>query len=100
MAARRAPSGSGSESLITTGHHSVIPRKGLALMLLCAGSFMVVLDNSIVNVAPPTIGRDLGLATVGLESVLTAYALPFGGFLLLGGRLGDRLGHAGSSPPG
>jgi MFS family permease len=69
-----------------------VSREGLALVLLCLGSFMIMVDNSIVNVALPVIGRDLDLAPSSLQWVLTAYALPFGGFLLLGGRLGDLLG--------
>ncbi|MET8628777.1 MFS transporter [Kitasatospora sp. NPDC004669] len=63
-----------------------------ALVLLCLAQFMVLLDVSIVNVALPTIGTQLHLADVGIDWVVNAYAVVFGGFLLLGGRTGDLLG--------
>ena len=66
--------------------------KGLALLLLASAQFIVVLDASIVNVALPSIGRDLQFAQDNLSWVITAYTLTFGGFLLLGGRLADLLG--------
>jgi len=66
--------------------------KGLALALLASAQFIVVLDASIVNVALPSIGRDLQFAQDNLSWVITAYTLTFGGFLLLGGRLADLLG--------
>jgi EmrB/QacA subfamily drug resistance transporter len=68
-------------------------RKGLILTLLCAAQFMVVLDVAIVNVALPSIQVDLGLGQSALQWVVIAYGLLLGGFLLLGGRLGDLLGH-------
>src|ERR671930_219303 len=67
-------------------------RRGLILALACAAQFMVVLDIAIVNVALPSIQRDLGLSQSALEWVVIAYGLLLGGFLLLGGRLGDLLG--------
>src|SRR5918992_1405356 len=67
-------------------------RKWLALALLCAVQFMVVLDIAIVNVALPSIQVDLGFSQENLQWVISAYALLFGGFLLLGGRLADILG--------
>jgi EmrB/QacA subfamily drug resistance transporter len=67
-------------------------RKGLALLLLAAAQFVVVLDASIVNVALPSIGRDLKFSQDDLSWVVNAYTLVFGGFLLLGGRLADLLG--------
>jgi EmrB/QacA subfamily drug resistance transporter len=67
-------------------------RRWLALVLLCAAEFVVVLDASIVNVALPSIGRDLQFAQDDLSWVINAYTLTFGGFLLLGGRLADLLG--------
>src|SRR5919109_4267476 len=67
-------------------------RKWLALALLCAVQFMVVLDIAIVNVALPSIQIDLGFSQENLQWVISAYALLFGGFLLLGGRLADLLG--------
>jgi EmrB/QacA subfamily drug resistance transporter len=67
-------------------------RRWLALALLCMAQFVVVLDASITNVALPTIGESLGIDQDSLSWVVTAYALTFGGFLLLGGRLADLLG--------
>ena len=66
--------------------------KGLALALLAAAQFVVVLDASIVNVALPSIGRDLDFSQENLSWVVNAYTLVFGGFLLLGGRMADLLG--------
>ena len=68
-------------------------RRWLALMVLCLGSFMIVLDTTIVNVALPSIRADLAFTESSLAWVVNAYMLFFGGFLLLGGRLGDLLGH-------
>jgi EmrB/QacA subfamily drug resistance transporter len=67
-------------------------RRWFALALLCAVQFMVVLDIAIVNVALPSIETDLGFSQENLQWVISAYALVFGGFLLLGGRLADILG--------
>jgi EmrB/QacA subfamily drug resistance transporter len=66
--------------------------KWVALALLAAAQFVVVLDASIVNVALPSIGTDLGFSSDDLSWVVNAYVLVFGGFLLLGGRLADLLG--------
>ena len=66
--------------------------KWLALALLAAAQFVVVLDASIVNVALPSIGRDLHFSQDNLSWVVNAYVLVFGGFLLLGGRMADLLG--------
>ncbi|MER6809916.1 MFS transporter [Spirillospora sp. NPDC000708] len=68
-------------------------RSQVVLALVCAAQFMVVLDVSVVNVALPSIQRALGFTAGGLPWVATAYALTFGGFLLLGGRLADLYGH-------
>jgi EmrB/QacA subfamily drug resistance transporter len=65
----------------------------LALYVLCAGVLMIVLDTTIVNVALPSIREDLGFSATSLVWVVNAYMLTFGGFLLLGGRLGDLFGH-------
>jgi EmrB/QacA subfamily drug resistance transporter len=65
---------------------------GLALVVIAAAQLMVVLDATIVNVALPHIQHALGFSGAGLEWVVNAYALTFGGFLLLGGRAGDILG--------
>jgi len=64
----------------------------LALMVLCLGDLMIVLDTTIVNVALPSIRADLGFSQTSLAWVVNAYLLTFGGFLLLGGRLGDLFG--------
>jgi EmrB/QacA subfamily drug resistance transporter len=65
----------------------------LALYVLCFGDLMIVLDSTIVNVALPSIRADLGFSETSLAWVVNAYLLTFGGFLLLGGRLGDLFGH-------
>jgi EmrB/QacA subfamily drug resistance transporter len=67
-------------------------RKWYALALLCTVQFMVVLDIAVVNVALPSIQADLGFSPENLQWVISAYALFFGGFLLLGGRAADLLG--------
>jgi EmrB/QacA subfamily drug resistance transporter len=68
------------------------PRRWRALALLCGAFFMVVLDATIVLVALPSIQADIGFSEQGLQWVLSAYALTFGGLLLLGGRAADLLG--------
>src|SRR3954463_2333483 len=65
----------------------------LALYVLCLGSLMIVLDVTIVGVALPSIRQDLGFTETSLAWVVNAYLLTYGGFLLLGGRLGDIFGH-------
>src|SRR5438105_6312214 len=64
----------------------------VVLVLICLAQFMVVLDATIVNVALPSIQKDLGLSEANLQWIINAYTLVFGGFLLLGGRAGDLLG--------
>ncbi len=72
---------------------ALTPRqRWLALLLLCLGEVMIVLDSTIVNVALPSIRTDLGFSETSLVWVVNAYLLTFGGFLLLGGRLGDYFG--------
>jgi EmrB/QacA subfamily drug resistance transporter len=68
------------------------PNRWKALAIVCAAFFMTVLDVSIVNVALPSIGNSLHFSEQGLQWVITAYAITFGGFLLLGGRAADLLG--------
>jgi EmrB/QacA subfamily drug resistance transporter len=70
--------------------HAVNP--WLVLVLVCLAQFMVILDATIVNVALPSIQADLGLSESSLQWIVNAYALLFGGFLLLGGRAGDLIG--------
>jgi EmrB/QacA subfamily drug resistance transporter len=64
----------------------------VVLVLICLAQFMVILDATIVNVALPSIQKDLHLSEGSLQWLVNAYTLVFGGFLLLGGRLGDLLG--------
>src|SRR5207302_7377423 len=64
----------------------------LALVVLCVGMLMIVLDATIVNVALPSIRRDLGFGRSSLAWVVNAYLIAFGGVLLLAGRLGDLIG--------
>jgi EmrB/QacA subfamily drug resistance transporter len=65
----------------------------LALYVLCAGVLMIVLDATVVNVALPSIQDDLGFSQTSLAWVVNAYLIAFGGLLLLGGRIGDLIGH-------
>jgi MFS family permease len=66
---------------------------GLVLAVACLCQLMVVLDMTVVNVALPSIRASLGFSTDGLQWVVNAYALTFGGLLLLGGRAADLAGH-------
>ena len=81
---------------MTTQHTDISaqpdPRRWWALALLCGAFFMVILDANIVAVALPSIEADLGFSAQGLQWVLSAYLLSFGGLLLLGGRAADLLG--------
>ncbi len=67
-------------------------KRWLALVVLCTGFLMIILDQTIVNVALPSIKRDLNFSTSGLAWVINAYLIAFGGLLLLVGRLGDLIG--------
>ena len=67
-------------------------RRWIALVVLCAGMLMIILDQTIVNVALPTIQDDLGFSQSSLAWVVNAYLIPLGGLLLLAGRLGDLVG--------
>ncbi|MFJ4198528.1 MFS transporter [Streptomyces sviceus] len=67
-------------------------RDKLVLFVLCAAQFMVALDFSVLNVALPVLGADLGMSPSALQWAVTAFALPSGGFLLLFGRMGDLYG--------
>ncbi len=77
---------SGQRARIERGH------PGAVLVLLCVAQFMVILDVSVVNVALPAIRSDLEFSRNGLQWVVSAYTITFGGLLLLGGRAGDLLG--------
>lgn len=83
----------------TTGPRTAVPendrlsgRAKLVLFVLCAAQFMVALDFSVLNVALPVLGKDLGLSRSALQWAVTAFALPSGGFLLLFGRIADLFG--------
>src|SRR5580765_6932804 len=80
------------ESVTHTPVDSRESRRWLALALIVVAQFMVVLDVAIVNVALPSIRTDLDFSQESLQWVITAYAIFFGGVLLLGGRLSDLLG--------
>src|SRR5215204_3679335 len=69
-----------------------VERRWWALALLCMTQFMVVLDASIVNIALPSIGREVGISQENLSWVVNGYVLTFGGFQLIGGRMADLLG--------
>ncbi|MGW7099515.1 MFS transporter [Streptomyces sp. NPDC054838] len=74
------------------GEDRLTGRAKLVLFVLCAAQFMVALDFSVLNVALPVLGADLGLSRSALQWAVTAFALPSGGFLLLFGRTGDLYG--------
>ncbi|MFF4250758.1 MFS transporter [Streptomyces sp. NPDC001663] len=79
-----------TESPTRTAHRTY--SRWASLVVLCAGALMTILDGSIVTVAMPAIQSDLGFSPAGLAWVVNAYLIPFGGLLLLIGRLGDLLG--------
>jgi EmrB/QacA subfamily drug resistance transporter len=78
---------------VSMSHGIAASQRWLALYILCLGVLMIVLDTTIVNVALPSIREDLRFTETSLVWVVNAYLLTFGGFLLLGGRLGDLYGH-------
>lgn len=84
-AAATAPAASTADARMT-------PRAKLILLLLCGAQFIIALDFSILNVALPVLGRDLGMGQADLQWAVTAFALPSGGFLLLSGRIADLYG--------
>src|SRR5436305_331685 len=81
---------SSASTQAATHEHAVNP--WIVLVLVCLAQFMVVLDATIVNVALPSIQKDLKMTEANLQWIVNAYALLFGGFLLLGGRAGDLIG--------
>src|SRR5437868_15188036 len=80
------------DALVTRRQQRTAPSKWLSLVILCVGFLMIVVDVTIVNVALPSIRRDLGFSQADLAWVVNAYLIAFGGFLLLAGRLGDLVG--------
>src|SRR5216683_2351332 len=79
-------------ALRRTGAVHPTSSRWLSLLVLCAGFLMIILDSTIVNVALPSIQRDLGFSQSSLAWVVNAYLIAFGGLLLLAGRLGDLIG--------
>jgi EmrB/QacA subfamily drug resistance transporter len=75
-------------------------RRWLVLAVLCLSVFLVVVDNTIVNVALPTLNRHLGASITSLQWIVDAYSLAFAGLLLAGGGIGDRLGRKGTMQVG
>ncbi|MFM7069614.1 MAG: MFS transporter, partial [Actinomycetes bacterium] len=72
------------------------PRRHLTLAVLCLSLFMVVLGNTVLNVAIPTLVRELGASSQQLQWIVDAYALVFAGLLFTGGAIGDRFGRKGA----
>lgn len=88
----RTPEVSGPHTAAPENTPRLTGRAKLVLFVLCAAQFMVALDFSVLNVALPALGRDLGLSRSGLQWAVTAFTLPSGGFLLLFSRIGDLYG--------
>ncbi|MGE7384760.1 MFS transporter [Streptomyces sp. NPDC004126] len=88
----RTPAVSGPHTAAPENTPRLTGRAKLVLFVLCAAQFMVALDFSVLNVALPALGRDLGLSRSGLQWAVTAFTLPSGGFLLLFSRMGDLYG--------
>ncbi|MFC4331801.1 MFS transporter [Streptomyces andamanensis] len=86
------PSASASTPASASAASRLSTRDKLVLFVLCAAQFMVALDFSVLNVALPELGTDLGMSRSALQWAVTAFALPSGGFLLLFGRVGDLFG--------
>src|SRR2546423_15687795 len=80
------------EQITALGVAGAERRRWLALYVLCVGMLMIVLDATIVNVALPSIQKDLGFSQNDLAWVVKAYLIAFGGLLLLAGRIGDLVG--------
>src|SRR5918995_1631400 len=84
-----------TETAVSTSDQTVQAderRKWMALVVLCVGMLMIILDSTIVNVALPSIQDDLGFSQSNLAWVVNAYLIAFGGLLLLAGRVGDLIG--------
>ena len=79
-------------TITTTQEQTTDRSRWIALVVLCVGMLMIVLDATIVNVALPSIQDDLGFSQSNLAWIVNAYMIAFGGLLLLAGRLGDLIG--------
>jgi EmrB/QacA subfamily drug resistance transporter len=84
------------ETKTSTNERTPTDRRWLILPVLCLSVFLVVVDNTIVNVALPTLNRHLGASITSLQWIVDAYSLAFAGLLLAGGGVGDRLGRKGT----
>src|SRR5271168_3499715 len=99
-------SGSHPESTVMAPVDGASPSRGstdrrwIVLPVLCLSVFLVVVDNTIVNVALPTLNRHLGASISSLQWIVDAYSLAFAGLLLAGGGIGDRLGRKGTMQVG
>ena len=91
-----------SSSSVLESAHRAAPsdRRWMVLPVLCLSVFLVVVDNTIVNVALPTLNRQLGTSITSLQWIVDAYSLAFAGLLLAGGGIGDRLGRKGTMQVG
>src|SRR6195256_547751 len=81
-----------NSALLAIGGPSSDRRRWLALVVICFGQFMVIVDSTIVNVALPSIQRNLNFSQADLTWVVNAYLITFGSLLLLAGRAGDLIG--------
>ena len=95
-----APVGGGAPSAGSAGSVGSADRRWIVLPVLCLSVFLVVVDNTIVNVALPTLNRTLGASITSLQWIVDAYSLAFAGLLLAGGGIGDRLGRKGTMQVG
>src|SRR6266700_2104410 len=86
--------------VVRAPRRSPADRRWLTLAVLCVSLLVIVIDNTIVNVALPTLERDLGTSISGLQWVVDAYTLVFAGLLLTAGTLGDRFGRKGTLTTG
>ncbi|MEU9111409.1 MFS transporter [Streptomyces sp. NPDC048483] len=92
MSVTDTPAAAAARTAAAPGAARMTTRAKLILLLLCAAQFIVALDFSILNVALPVLGKDLGMGQADLQWAVTAFALPSGGFLLLFGRIADLFG--------
>ncbi len=100
VGSRRGGSGSGAAGAGAGAGEPQSDRRWIVLPVLCLSVFLVVVDNTIVNVALPTLNRTLGASITSLQWIVDAYSLAFAGLLLAGGGIGDRLGRKGTMQAG
>ena len=90
----RTPEGSDTAAVVIDP--AVFARRWWILAILCTSLMMVIIGNTALNVAIPTLSRELGASTSELQWMVDAYSLVFAGFLFTGGSLGDRFGRKGA----